>query len=191
MSHSLRTIDGLLNLQGNAQLRGKTRSALRRGTTQETPVPLFMMQGKNGRRCQGIYHKDEDGAGDKRRLVLLAKQRSLPTLLATSLTFSRSIDELITKPVSEPILHLLQLYSSNNRKICVAVQLLYIGEFREYKNVSSRSSPCLRRFGVPKGELDMRCSLAFTCVHPVLAMALFCPSCVVFYRWCSSALLYK
>ena len=54
--------------------------------------------------------KDDDGTGDKRRLVLLAKQRSHPILLAISPAFNLSIDEFITKPVSEPA------YVSNHSK---------------------------------------------------------------------------
>lgn len=45
-------------------------------------------------------------------------------------------------------------------------------------------------FGMPKGGLDTCCSLVFARVHSVLEVALFCSLCVVFYRCCSSALLY-
>jgi hypothetical protein len=41
--------------------------------------------------------KDDDESGDKRRLVLLAKQLSLLISLAVPLAFNLSIDELITK----------------------------------------------------------------------------------------------
>ncbi len=43
---------------------------------------------------------------------------------------------------------------------------------------------------VPKGGLDIRCTLVFAHVRRVLETALFCPLCVVFYRCCSSTLLY-
>jgi hypothetical protein len=43
---------------------------------------------------------------------------------------------------------------------------------------------------VPKGGLDMSCSLVFALVLFVLETDMFCSLRVIFYRWCSSALLY-
>ena len=66
-----------------------------------------------------IVSKDDDGAGDNRPLVLLTKQRSLPLLLAASLTFNLSIDELITKPVSEPLISQTTIASSKAPDITI------------------------------------------------------------------------
>jgi len=43
---------------------------------------------------------------------------------------------------------------------------------------------------MPKGGLDMSCSLVFANVLVVLGKPLFCSSRVMYFRWCSSALLY-
>jgi len=53
---------------------------------------------------------------------------------------------------------------------------------RSIKNASRGFFPGPRRSWVPKGGLDTPCSLVFSRVLPVLEMALFCPSCIVFYR---------
>jgi hypothetical protein len=71
-----------------------------------------------------MYHKDDDGTGDNRRLVLLAKQRSLPILLAASLTFNLFMDKLITKPVSEPG------YDSTKRTKSMSNHTLRFGPFQ-------------------------------------------------------------
>jgi hypothetical protein len=102
MSHSLRNIDGLLNLRGKAQPSEKNTLSLAARYHPGNACPTVHDAEQKRSRFQGMYHKDDDGTGDNRRLVLLAKQRSLPILLAASLTFNPSMDELITKPVSEP-----------------------------------------------------------------------------------------
>ena len=102
MSHRLRNIDGLLNLQGNAQPSGKNTLSLAARYHPGNACPTVHDAGQKQSRFQGMYHKDDDGTGDNRRLVLFAKQRSLPILPAASLTFNLYMDELITKPLLEP-----------------------------------------------------------------------------------------
>ena len=48
-----------------------------------------------------------------------------------------------------------------------------------YKGLEPFGGPSIL-LGMPKGGLDTPCPLVFASVHPVLEMALYCPSCVVY-----------
>ena len=72
-------------------------------------------------------------------------------------------------------------------KICcqIAVKARNVSNTNRLKplvEVLEQSRGSSKLLGMPKGGLDMPCSLVFALVHLVLEIALFCSLRVVFYR---------